>query len=133
MSNSIKKNFPDCNIIMCYFHMKANIRSRKSSIPKSEYLTILSEISKLHFSISQIEYDELLKTTLKRWKSVSSLVDIHNYFTKQWVMSDYNNWQVFKTPPGFSKTNNPLEQYNCRIKVDFTKRGFHQITSKSEF
>ena len=77
--------------------MKANIRSRKSSIPKSEYLTILSEISKLHFSISQIEYEELLKNTLKRWKSSSSLVDFHNYFTKQWIMSDFNNWQVFKT------------------------------------
>ena len=41
MSNSIKKKFPDFNIIMCYFHMKANIRSRKSSIPKSKHLTIL--------------------------------------------------------------------------------------------
>ena len=47
----------------------------------------------------------------------------------QWVKSDFNNWQVFKTPPGFSKTNNPLEQYNCRIKVDFTKRIKHHLKS----
>ena len=32
-----------------------------------------------------------MKNTLKRWKSVSSLVDFHNYFTKQWIMSDFNN------------------------------------------
>ena len=90
MSNSIKKFF------LIAISSCAIIRSRKSSIPRSEYPKILSEISKLHFSISPIEYDELLKTTLKRWKSVSSLVDFHNNFTKQWVNSDFNNWQVFK-------------------------------------
>ena len=69
-----------------------------------------------------MEYDKLLETTLKRWKSVSSLLGFHNYFIKQSIKSDFNNCQVFKTTPGFSKTNNPMEQNNYRIKVDITKR-----------
>ena len=44
-----------------------------------------------------------------------------SYFIKQWINSYFSNWQIFKTPAG-CKTNNPLEQYNCRIKEDFTKR-----------
>ena len=61
MSNSISKNFPDYNIIMCYFHMKSNIRSRKSSLPQTEYTVILEEIHKLHLSFNQKDYEDLLE------------------------------------------------------------------------
>ena len=45
MSNSIKKNYPMCKILMCYFHFKSNIKNQKchqiGRIPKSEYFTIM--------------------------------------------------------------------------------------------
>ena len=65
---------------MCYFHMKANIKNRKSGLPQSEYITIMNEISKLHLCINEDEYSELLDNKLKRWKSVLSLLEFYNYF-----------------------------------------------------
>ena len=122
MPNSIKKNFPECYIIMCYFHLKSNVRRYKSRIPDSEYSNIMAEISSLHMSKNQAEYRNLLEITLERWQSIASLKDFRSYFIKQWINSDFCNWQIFKTPSGFSKTYNPLEQYNCLIKEVFTKR-----------
>ena len=54
---------------------------------------------------------------------------ISSIFYKQWLESDFCNWHIYKTPAGFSKTNNPLVQYNCRIKDDFTKRLKHHLKS----
>jgi hypothetical protein len=46
----------------------------------------------------------------------------HKYFKKQWVESTFCNWQIFKTPPGYATTNNPIESYNNKIKTLFTNR-----------
>ena len=72
MSNSIKKNFPDCNIIMCYYHLKSNIKKNKSQIPAEEYLNIMTNIANLHISINQEEYAKLLENTLNIWKAIPS-------------------------------------------------------------
>ena len=70
-----------------------------------------------------------MKSTLSRWQHNCNLKDFHDYFVKQWVNSDFKNCQIFQTPPRFAKTNNPLEQYNCRIKDDFAKRIKHHLIS----
>ena len=96
MANSKEKNFPECNIIMCYFHLKVknrsqftNIRSQKSRLPKLEYSSILAEITKLHLCLNQKYYNVLFEKILKRWESQSNLVDFRKYFIKQWIKSDY--------------------------------------------
>ncbi len=76
------------------------------------------EISALHRSLSKLEYEKLLAKTLERWKKAKELKDFHDYFVKQWVQSDFSNWQLFHTPPGFASTNNPLEQYNAYCYLD---------------
>ena len=48
MANAIKKIYPHCKIIMCWFHMKANIRKNKSKIPEHLYKQTLQEINNLH-------------------------------------------------------------------------------------
>jgi hypothetical protein len=84
---------------------------------------------KNHTSRTLHEYDDLLETRLNRWKTKSELQGFHEYFVKQWINSDFSNWQLFHTPPGYASTNNPLEQYNARIKQDFTKRFKHHLKS----
>ena len=86
-------------------------------ISESEYLNIMTEISNLHMSTNIDEYELLLETTLRRWQSTK---DFHQYFKKQWVDSDFNNWQIFKTPAGFNKPSRT-------IKLSHQKR-FHQKT-----
>jgi hypothetical protein len=41
---------------------------------------------------------------------------------KQWVNGRHNKWRIFDSPPGYAKTNNPLESFNALIKRDYTKR-----------
>ena len=46
----------------------------------------------------------------------------HAYFKKQWMESEFCNWQIYQTPPGFTTTNNPIESYNGKLKAFFTNR-----------
>ena len=48
MENAIKKIYPHCTIIMCWFHMKANIKKNKSKIAEELYKKTLNEINDLH-------------------------------------------------------------------------------------
>ena len=48
MANAIKKCFPDCVILMCWFHLKQNIRKHKKLIPEHLYEKTLYDITKLH-------------------------------------------------------------------------------------
>ncbi len=105
----------------------------KSSFPRADYEEVNREISALHRSLSKHEYDDLLKTTLNRWKTKSELQGFHEYLVKQWINSDFSNWQLFHAPPGYASTNNPLEQYNARIKQDFTKRFKHHLLSSHHY
>jgi hypothetical protein len=39
----------------------------------------------------------------------------------------FSNWQIFKTPPGFANTNNPMEAFNKIIKAHFTNYEEHPL------
>ena len=80
-------------------------------------------------TLNKTDYEQLLDKTLTRWRSDIDLIEFRNYFVKQWIHSDFNNWQIFRTPTGYAKTNYPLEQFNCRIKDDFTKQIKYHLKS----
>ena len=44
---------------------------------------------------------------------------------KQWLDSEFNQWQLFRRPVAYAMTNNPVEQFNKEIKSTFSnyKRG----------
>ena len=58
MANCIKTNYTEFSIIMCYFHLKSNIKNQKTPqigpIPKDEYPLVMQEISNLHMSLNQL-------------------------------------------------------------------------------
>ena len=43
------------------------------------------------------------------------------YIKEQWL-EKYNNWQIFRNPPGYANTNSNIESFNASIKRDFTFR-----------
>ena len=94
-ANSIKKHLHECVIIMCFFHLKSNIRNQKNPIigrlPKEEYQLVMTEITQLHKSKSKEEFDILKDCILNRWKEKSNLRNFHDYFVKQWLNSDFSN------------------------------------------
>jgi hypothetical protein len=82
----------------------------------------MCDIGDLHNTLSQTSYDEMLKGIIDKWKNDKDLSDFAEYFHRQWINSKFCNWQLFKTPVGFSMTNSPIESYNNKIKESFTKR-----------
>jgi len=119
-AKAIKSCFPNCVICMCYFHLKYNIRKRKSSLGKY-YNKIMKHITVLHNCQNPIEFRKKLKLIIDKWKSWK-LTKFSAYFLKQWVFSPFKNWQLYSTPVGYATTNNPIEQYNAIIKKFFTNR-----------
>ena len=61
MANCIKKNYPECSILMCFFHLKPNIRHQKNQqigrIPKEEYPLVMQEITNLHMVLNKTDYE----------------------------------------------------------------------------
>ena len=121
MAYALRKCFPKCTIIMCWFHLKYNIRKKKHWLG-SKYKKVLNHINALHNTTNQLEFLELWKKIEKIWLKKKSMKKFHKYFKKQWIESSFSNWQIFKTPPGYATTNNPIESYNNKIKTFFTNR-----------
>ena len=48
MTNSIRTLFPDCKILMCWFHLKQNIRKHKVKILPQFYDEVMHDINDLH-------------------------------------------------------------------------------------
>ncbi len=97
-------------------------RKRKNMIPETEYKMVMSEIKSLHNSLCYGSFTLSWRQISKRWKDNIQLTKFHAYFEKTWVLSKFNNWKIFNTPPGFATTNSPIESYNQKIKAHFTDR-----------
>ena len=52
LANSIKTMFPKAIILMCWFHLKQNVRKHKSLIDSERYLETIQDINLLHNSLS---------------------------------------------------------------------------------
>ena len=48
--------------------------------------------------------------------------DMYKYIKKEWIDSNYCNWQIFRNKSGFANTNSNLESFNNTVKRIFTKR-----------
>ena len=48
---SMLLNFPDCEILMCYFHVVDNIRKHKNLIKSEKYEELKSDINEIHNEI----------------------------------------------------------------------------------
>ena len=83
---------------------------------------VVGDIKHLHSTKFASNYEATKKKILKKWKSLRNLNDFVEYFEKQWLRPPFNNWQLFKTPAGFSMSNSPIENYNRKIKDFFLNR-----------
>jgi len=56
----------------------------------------MCDIGELHNTLSQSSYDDLLSTTINKWKGDIELKCFVEYFQKQWTKSKFCNWQLFR-------------------------------------
>ena len=48
IANTVKRLFPECKILMCWFHLKLNIRKHKKKIPNQLYRKTMDDLNQLH-------------------------------------------------------------------------------------
>ena len=48
MANAIKSHFVNCTILMCYFHVKYNVKKHRAQIPMAHYRSVMNDIKQLH-------------------------------------------------------------------------------------
>jgi hypothetical protein len=80
--NAANNVFPDSQVLMCYFHVKLNIRKNLLSVLKE------SDVPHLHYSTTKQIYIERLATFRKKY---SHNTDAMDYMNKEWFDSPFNN------------------------------------------
>ena len=106
---------------MCYFHVKKNIKDNfgKYLVPIEHRPLILNDVSWLHNSRFEEEFDFRLHIVINRWYSLE-LKQFVDYFTQQWLRPPFNSWKLFRRPIGFP-TVAINESFNKQFKETWTK------------
>jgi hypothetical protein len=118
MLKATKQCLPETINLMCWFHLRMNIRKHKPLIGKDAYESVMKDVSTLHNSTCEATFKLQLNSINSKWVR-EGLVEFKEYFNKQWIKSSFNKWQIYHTPPGLAQTNNPVETYNSTIKTHF--------------
>jgi transposase-like protein len=113
-----KSVFRDCDISMCYFHLMQAIRDCKKQIG-DDYDKVMDEIRSLHWSKNEQVFKKRWEVIGRRWSK--NFKWFYDYFVKYWIKKN-NHWRIYDSPPGYAKTNSPIESFNSSIKRDFTNR-----------
>ena len=115
-------------IVMCWFHLLFNVRKHESlnQVPKSVKDMVIADLTRMHYCL-EYEFEPYKAIVMKKWKSMPELTDFVIYIWNQWFIGTFSNWHIFKTPPGFANTNNPMESFNKIIKAIFTHYMEHRL------
>ena len=124
---AIRTFWPNAAILMCWFHLKKNVKEPKhagNKDLKSIYNKILSECDYLHNSTNLQIFESRKAEVLTNWSLPIWAPNLYNalqifksYFIRQWLAGTFVNWQILNTPAGYSTTQNPEESFNNQIKL----------------
>ncbi|RMZ99520.1 Carbonic anhydrase 2 [Brachionus plicatilis] len=118
---SIKAFYPNCLSIMCFFHLMQNVKKQTTKIQEESRKEIYKDVYKMRDTKSLQEFQSTETKILSKWQK-KGFSDFAEYFSKQWICSEFKNWQLFLTRPGMEMSNSPIESYNRVIKDYFTNR-----------
>ena len=108
---------------MCFFHVKFNCKKNYQNygLTLDDWNSdIEKDIDLLHCPMSLAEFELRKKKILDKWES-KGWARWLSYFNKEWLLNArFNNWQMFKVPPGIPNTNNPIESFNKILKLIYT-------------
>ena len=107
---------------MCWFHVMKDIKEaiKRLRIPDELATMIKNDIQDLHVSLNFDQFKSQLDHIKIKWAQYTALNELTIYFFKEWVChnetwSSWSLWQIFQTPAGVAKTNNPIESFNKQI------------------
>ncbi|RNA06074.1 hypothetical protein BpHYR1_032852 [Brachionus plicatilis] len=117
--NAVKLHFPNCIILMCFFHVQYNIKKNSKFYPIACQDDILNHVRVLNSCTSYDEFCRERDLVLDKWDKMG-LLDFKNYFEKEWLSERWWRWQLFQVVPGYPTTNSCIESHNKLIKLLYT-------------
>jgi hypothetical protein len=118
--SAVLKLFPNVNILMCYFHVKKNVKENcRHLMEKNEYDKLQEDLHQIHMSTSAEEYKENKKKFKKKYETQHK--GVYDYCLT-WFEGNWSNWQIFRNKPGQANTNSNIESFNNVIKVDLSRK-----------
>ena len=113
-TNAAYKVFGDSiKVLMCWFHLKKNVKSHLHLVPVEKQDEISKHILNLHMTVDREDFHAKWRDFVDKWKVVCS--DFVRYFHKTWVKCETSQkfWRIFDSPNGFANTNRPIESFNA--------------------
>jgi hypothetical protein len=113
--------------LSCYFHIMKNVRENIKSLNSEQYIMIMKDLNFLHNSRSEEMFLERYEDVNAKWRN-QSLNAFAEYFATNIMCTSFSKWQVYHTPSGYAKTNNPVETFNGEFKKTYTQRKRFLVT-----
>jgi hypothetical protein len=122
--NAVETVFHDSapDYLMCFFHVVTKIYEHKNGASNAKIALAVADIYDMHFAKSASQFVSIKTGAVRRWKDDPETAAFGRYFNDQWLKGKFVNWQCFHTPSGFASTNNPVEQFNGKLKKAYTLR-----------
>ncbi|KAH9162218.1 hypothetical protein LEN26_001036 [Aphanomyces euteiches] len=116
-------------ILMCFYHCVANVKKRLAGASITMKGLVYRHLYNMHYSRSEAEMRHHWAVAQDAWSRDAVLVQkgFVDYFSRQWILSEFSAWQVFHSPSGFATTNNPYETFNKHFKDVYTSRNVHGL------
>lgn len=119
--NATKHIFPDATVLMCYFHVRLNIKKHKHLMKnQTNYDELNKDINEMHKTLNMESYKISKKSFAKKWSTIEPAM--YNYIREQWLIDVFSKWQVFRNLPGYANTNSNIESWNATYKRDYSRR-----------
>ena len=118
--NAVLEFFPNSKFLMCYFHVKKNVREHKNLlVDKERYKDMVKDLTTIHMSTSEAECKKNKLSFSKKYsKKEPSMYD----YCTSWFNGEWSNWMIFCSKPGLANTNSNIESFNNVLKRDYFER-----------
>lgn len=97
--NAVRSVFPNAIVLMCYFHVKTNIRKNLFSVLSELYDEFESNVTYLHYSTTEAKYQQRLEAFREKYKEQKEAMQ---YMESQWLNGVFSQWQIFCNNPGYA-------------------------------
>ena len=70
--NAVRSVFPNAIVLMCYFHVKTNIRKNLFSVLSELYDEFESNVTYFHYSTTEAKYQQRLEAFREKYKEYAN-------------------------------------------------------------
>jgi hypothetical protein len=110
----------EMDYLMCFYHVMANVNKHINrdftSLSPTKKAMFIADIYDMHYATNEAQYHAVKLAAEMRWEQDDGVAALGRYFHNEWLSGCFTEWQCFHTPVGYATTNNPVEQFNGKIK-----------------